>query len=300
MNDTSGQTSLMPFATYDPQTCSWRTFGGTSPSDSTRSSPTLPPSGSMRNGELWAAAKLVPLTGETAYGSLLPTPVAHDDGKSPEAHLAMKQRMGNRYSITSLAVLARSEWKQPKLATVANALLPTPRASDSNGPGTHGTGGHDLRTAIDLLPTPTLSDGSGGHHAPNLRWEGGTAYRPSGAKASVSLRESLDVFCRYEDAIERWGTLHGPAPSPTITSPRTGKQVLNPELPEWMMGFPPRWVTDPELCIPRTQQLRCIGNAIQPQTCAAAFTALQERATNGTGHRLTKQGTAAPCNRCNQ
>lgn len=187
----------------------------------------------------------------------------------------------------------------PKLATVASALLPTPRASDSNGPGTHGTGGHDLRTAIDLLPTPTLSDGSGGHHAPSLRWEGGTAYRPSGAKASVSLRESLDVFYRYEDAIERWGTLHGPAPSPTITSPRTGKQVLNPELPEWMMGFPPRWVTDPELGIPRTQQLRCIGNAIQPQTCAAAFTALQERATNGTGHRLTTQGTAAPCDHCN-
>lgn len=46
---------------------------------------------------------------------LLPTPVARDDGKSPEAHLAMEARMGNRYSITSLEVLARAGWRQPKL-----------------------------------------------------------------------------------------------------------------------------------------------------------------------------------------
>jgi len=41
---------------------------------------------------------------------LLPTPVAHDDGKSPEAHMAMKARMpgGPRHSITSLAVAAQT------------------------------------------------------------------------------------------------------------------------------------------------------------------------------------------------
>lgn len=33
--------------------------------------------------------------------------------------------------------------------------LPTPRASDANGSGTHGDGGMDLRTAVQLLPTPT-------------------------------------------------------------------------------------------------------------------------------------------------
>ena len=44
-----------------------------------------------------------------------PTPVAKDDGKSPEAHLAMKQRMGerdgsgaNRTQITSLQVMAQT------------------------------------------------------------------------------------------------------------------------------------------------------------------------------------------------
>lgn len=40
-------------------------------------------------------------------------------------------------------------------------LLPTPRTSDTNGTGTHGTGGLDLRTAVTLLPTPTARDGKG-------------------------------------------------------------------------------------------------------------------------------------------
>lgn len=52
-----------------------------------------------------------------------PTPVANDDNKSPEAHLAMKQRMGerdgsnaNRTAITSLQVMAKyveSDWVTP-------------------------------------------------------------------------------------------------------------------------------------------------------------------------------------------
>jgi DNA (cytosine-5)-methyltransferase 1 len=38
------------------------------------------------------------------------------------------------------------------------ALLPTPRTSDTNGPGQHGDGGIDLRTAVTLLPTPAVND----------------------------------------------------------------------------------------------------------------------------------------------
>jgi len=41
--------------------------------------------------------------------TLLPTPVANDDNKTPEAHLAMKERMGGgRKQITSLQVLAKN------------------------------------------------------------------------------------------------------------------------------------------------------------------------------------------------
>jgi hypothetical protein len=53
------------------------------------------------------------------------------------------------------------------LADAALHLLPTPTTSDTNGAGTHGTGGPDLRTTISLLPTPTPTarDGKG----PNQR-----------------------------------------------------------------------------------------------------------------------------------
>ncbi|WP_312979612.1 DNA (cytosine-5-)-methyltransferase [Corynebacterium sp.] len=47
--------------------------------------------------------------------------------------------------------------------------LPTPRASDNTGTGTHGTGGMDLRTAVSHLPTPNASDSSGGGQTADKR-----------------------------------------------------------------------------------------------------------------------------------
>jgi hypothetical protein len=47
-------------------------------------------------------------------------------------------------------------------------MLPTPRTSDTNGPGAHGDGGLDLRTAVTLLPTPTTQPTTGNGHARNL------------------------------------------------------------------------------------------------------------------------------------
>jgi DNA (cytosine-5)-methyltransferase 1 len=44
------------------------------------------------------------------------------------------------------------------LAIEAQRLLPSPRTSDTNGAGLHGTGGPDLRTVASLLPTPTSAD----------------------------------------------------------------------------------------------------------------------------------------------
>jgi DNA (cytosine-5)-methyltransferase 1 len=38
-------------------------------------------------------------------------------------------------------------------------LLPTPTVSDTNGSGSHGDGGPDLRTAGALLPTPDATHG---------------------------------------------------------------------------------------------------------------------------------------------
>jgi hypothetical protein len=43
------------------------------------------------------------------------------------------------------------------LPSAVMQLLPTPRTTDTNGAGTHGDGGMDLRTAVTLLPTPTAT-----------------------------------------------------------------------------------------------------------------------------------------------
>jgi hypothetical protein len=62
---------------------------------------------------------------------LWPTPVAHDDGKTPEAHMAMKQRMkgGPRNTITSLTVMVKA---------VERDMLPTPTANRRDGLQSHG------------------------------------------------------------------------------------------------------------------------------------------------------------------
>ena len=77
MNDTSGPTSPIPFAYYDPDSQCLRTSQGTLVSDSTPSSLTLPRSGSMRNGWLYARPTRVPRTAASGCSSLLPTPHAN-------------------------------------------------------------------------------------------------------------------------------------------------------------------------------------------------------------------------------
>ena len=81
-----------------------------------------------------------------------PTPVANDDNKSPEAHLAMKARMkgGPRQTITSLQVLVQ-QW-------------PTPAARDSKGANSaeHALitgGGAQAHGSVEQLRRPFFAPG---------------------------------------------------------------------------------------------------------------------------------------------
>lgn len=124
-------------------------------------SETWPQAGMMRNGISYRLPVLAHRTSEKEC-SLWPTPVSQDDNKSPEAHLAMKQRMkgGPRKKITSLNVMVKA---------VERGLWPTPTKSDGmGGPGCSGRdGGENLRTAVQKLPTPTSRD-----------WRSGTGATP--------------------------------------------------------------------------------------------------------------------------
>lgn len=72
----------------------------------------------------------------------------------------------------------------------------------------------------------------------------------------------------YAPAVRRWEQVLGRgAPFPTQPG-RHGRPVLAPAFVEWLQGLEPGWVTG--LPLPRTAQLRALGNGVVPQQAAYA------------------------------
>lgn len=208
--------------------------------------------GGDRGGNTASGVRVVGGTAsELAAVDLLPTPVASD---------------GRRASTT----YGRGN------PSLIGALLPTPRTSDSNGAGAHGSGGPDLRSAVALLPTSTVNDSRGGRNATSARKEG-SQHHDGWTLCDVAY---ADTFDRYAAAVERWAVLLGvEPPAPTFLSPLRKKlergPQLNPAFVEWMMGYPAGWITDLDLT--RTAQLKALGNAQQPQVAYQAWRLLTGR-----------------------
>ena len=73
-----------------------------------------------------------------------------------------------------------------------------------------------------------------------------------------------------------WESITGrPMPEPDEDSPRGGRR-LSARFGEWMMGLPPGWVTGFRT-IPRTAQIRILGNGVVPQQGRLAIHALAQR-----------------------
>ena len=135
-----------------------------------------------------------------------------------------------------------------------------------------GAGGPDLT----LLPTPTASP-----YGSNQSASPGAAVRPSldgivqllptpRATNMDNRQNGLTDWGKYAASIARWEAIHGPAPAPTMTSPRSGKQQLSPAFTEWMMGLPAGWITDVP-GITRNEALKACGNGVVPAQAAAAL-----------------------------
>lgn len=153
------------------------------------------------------------LTGQT---TMWPTPVANDDQRTPEAHLAMKRRMGdrdgtgsNRTAITSLSVKVQ-EWKKPHGMGGIDAK------------GELGSGGEFAKQATNWA-TPDCNEASysNGIFGPNLRQQA-TEFSPQGQPTQDGPQSSNPVRGSH---------------------PRLLRRKLNPLFAAWLMGWPPFWVT---------------------------------------------------------
>lgn len=79
-------------------------------------------------------------------------------------------------------------------------MLPTPRTSDTNGPGAHGTGGPDLRTVVALLPTPAAGNFNDGEDV--AEWDARRARVKATSTAGNGMGEPLGIAAkRMADAL---------------------------------------------------------------------------------------------------
>lgn len=213
-------------------------------------SETLPRSGMTRDGRLYEHLTLAHPTTARGFSSSpsLPTPTASDADKARDNP-------------------AQARRNSPPLSAVGH-LLPTPRTTDANGAGKHGTGGQDLRTTMTaVFPTPSAADGTGGKY-------NSTGHQPC---LPGTVRELVGVeWGAYAPAVRRWEQLTRPAPPPTEPN-RNGRPRLAAAFAEWMMGLPAEHVTNPTIGLSRSEQLKAIGNGVCPQQALAALAILDPR-----------------------
>ena len=260
-----------------------------------------------RNGSAYALPTPEPRTAATASSSspsgparrggsrLLPTPVAgnSNDGESIQTWLARRDRQKKP---------GRNGNGIGTPLPVAIALLPTPMASDSapkarrrraralrgqtadraarrdhpppRRPGPPGRDGEP--GAGRLLPTPDTGCSPNGHGRrggrPGNGHQSGQGLDVAATALTLAPGPSRHEHGRvgeYEPAIRRWEHVLGcPAPPPAEPGP-SGRPRLSAAFAEWMMGIPGLVTGVPG--IPRTRQLKIIGNGVVPQQAAAAL-----------------------------
>lgn len=183
-----------------------------------------------------------------AVRELLPTPITQSDktlGGSARAARAWPQSPGYR----------------PSLGMVAQELLPTPTPFTNSNTETPEEWTERRADVVDRTGT---------YHGLPL----------SVAAVSVAEGEPLlqsdplappkhypSVWGPYAQAIQTWENITGEeAPAPT-TQDANGRHRLNPELPRWMMGFPPGWLDG----LTQAQKLKAAGNAVCQQQAELAL-----------------------------
>ena len=138
----------------------------------------------------------------------------------------------------------------PKELSADVATWASPRTSDTNGAGSHGTGGIDLRTQVGRWPTPGANDHKGSakdgqrrgqlDEATEQKWQtpATDSFRSRGGdrKDEMGLDQQARGFpCSLPDQAT------APSGSESCEPAQTSRPRLNPAFVEWMMGLPINW-----------------------------------------------------------
>lgn len=117
----------------------------------------------------------------------------------------------------------------------------------------------DIQHGENLLPTPRAT--RGGSNTEIAYLAGGERSDEHRTQGVVEVPEGAQ-WGPYAAAIQRWELALGrPAPDPTEAGPKGGRR-LSARFVEWLMGLPLGWLTDPEIGLSRTEQLRALGNGV--------------------------------------
>lgn len=222
-----------------------------------------PKQGSMRNGACspqrrWERRTSVSgfsylPTAEKHGSAIRPTPVANDDNKSPEAHLAMKARMkgGPRSEATSLQVVSQM-WPTPNTPNGGRALAPEYVATKGKTPDGKRQVGLEQVTAIWPTPRASASENRntqscpshGITHGRTLAGEAGSWARPGandwkGSSEPGQRRGQLSeqAECLFTHPRETTGTVG-------LTSSIAGPGSLPPSLTAWIGSRCPGTLAD--------------------------------------------------------
>jgi hypothetical protein len=146
-----GQSTPDSFASYDPDTSSWRTSQTSFLWDLGEFSETWPRAGTMRNGTAYPRSPLVPLTGVIGC-SLLPTPQSTDAANSA-SRMNTNGNVKKWGGVNSLGGMA------------ATGLWPTPNARDYKG-----APGPGYSAQLSLPATVKKVEGSGRLNPQWVEW----------------------------------------------------------------------------------------------------------------------------------
>ena len=253
-------------ATFDRVTCSWKTCRPSLLMDSDTFSGRWPKAGSLRSGTVFARPTSAHRTDESG-GSYWHTPRTQEDGSSPEALAARKERARLKHAAGMYGKGCGAP-SMGSLQTQAIQFWPTPAARDIKGTNQEsfearggGRKGEQLPNFVrHHWPTPNAHDGR--QQAPDLKsTQGGNLSRDaamwptptrqdcaSSGSAAYSTESGRHSGTTLTDASRPFRPDHPTSTpgEPFSSSGPTSRPRLNPLFTEWLMGLPQHW-TDIEM-----------------------------------------------------